>query len=234
LERVLRIITLDIKRKKLIKGLMILLFIITGILFSNYFLLHSIGMCEINEVPSMLLHIIPFVTLVISSFSLTQEFSNKTDKMIFTGIFNRNEIVISKLMGFIITSIVFFVFYGVTCIVCNTFNVNILINDLWVFLLYAFTIGSFILLVSAITSNFIITGIVGYVLYFDLTLVLLNQALASKKNQVLKQVIRKLPFYIANTGFYGGNYTTEQSIIMISFGVLFLGTACVIINRKNM
>lgn len=228
MERVLKVITLDIKKKGFLKNLMISLFSLTCILFL------SCIKSGISRMPSMLLGIIPYIILVVYSFSLTQEFTNKTDKIIFTGIFSRNEIVISKLVSFIITSIICFVFYEIIAIICNTFNSNILLNNLWTFFLYSFTLGSFILLVSVITSNFIITGIVGYVLYFDLILELFNQALSSNRSIILKSVIRSLPFYIANTGLLAGNYTVNQSIIMIIYGMLFLGAACVIINRKNM
>lgn len=213
---------------------MILLFATSCVLLLNYIVVKSIGMGSTAEVPSMLLSLIPFIILIITSFSLTQEFSNKTDKIIFTGIFSRNEIMISKLASFIFTSIVLVIFYEVICIICSTFNPRLLLNNLYVFILYTFTLGSFILLVSTITSNFIITGIIGYVLYFDLILVLLNQALVSNRSEMLKQVIENLPFYIANTGFYMVNYTAHQAIIMAGFGVLSLGLACGIINGKNM
>ncbi len=227
MEKILKVITLDVKKKGFLKNLLISLLVVICILFLS---------CAKGKttIPSMLLSLIPYIILVIYSFSLTQEFANKTDKIIFTGIFSRNEIMISKLISFIVTSIICFIFYEIISIVCHTFNSKILFNDLYVFLIYAFTLGSFILLVSVITSDFILTGIIGYVLYFDLILVLLNQALASSRNEMLKNVIQNSPFYIANTGFYAVNYTGHQSIIMISCGVLFSGVACVIINRKNM
>lgn len=228
MERILKVITLDIKKKGFFKNLMIFLFVVICISVLN-----SIK-SKITDIPITFLALIPYVILVIYSFSLTQEFTNKTDKMIFTGIFSRNEIMTSKLISFIFTSIICFVVYGIVSIACGTFNSKILFDNFYVFLIYAFTLGSFILLVSVITSNFIVTGIVGYVLYFDLILVLLNQALSSSRNEALKCVIRNLPFYIANTGFRIGNYTMHQFIIMISSGVLFFIAACVIINRKNM
>lgn len=230
MEQVLKVMTLDIKRKGTLKNLILSLIFMICTLFLSCVLVKE----KIAIVPQMLLKVIPYFILVISSFSLTQEFTNKTDKIIFTGIFSRTEIMISKLISFVVTSIICFIFYEITSIMCNTFNFKILFNDLYVFLIYAFTLGAFVLLVSTITPNFIITGIVCYVLYFDLILVLFNQALVSNRNETLKIVIKKLPFYIANTGFYVGNYTSTESIIMISCGILFLVSACVIINRKNM
>lgn len=228
MERILKVITLEIKKKRFLKNLIISLFALTCILFL------ACVKGGMTRIPSMLLQLVPYIILVIYSVSLTQEFENKTDKIIFTGIFSRNEIMVSKIISCIVTSIICFIFYEILSIICNTFNGAIFFNELNVFLIYAFTLGSFILLVSVITPNAILTGIIGYVMYFDLILVLLNQALESSRNEMLKHVILNLPFYIANTGFYIGNYTLHQSIIMISCGILFLGSACVIINRKNM
>ena len=228
MERILKVITIDIKKKRFLKNLMISLFALTCILFLCF------GKGRMVTIPSILLQLISFILLVIYSVSLTQEFENKTDKIIFTGIFSRNEIMVSKLISFIVTSIICFIFYEILSIICNTFNSNIFFNELNVFFLYAFTLGSFILLVSVITPNAILTGIIGYVMYFDLILALLNQALESSRSEMLKCVILNLPFYIVNTGFQIGNYTVHQSIIMVGWGILFLASACVIINRKDM
>lgn len=228
MEKILKLSTLNIWKKGFFRNLLISLFAL--ICFS--FLVSTGG--TVKAVPSMLLQIIPYVFLVIFSFSLTQEFANKTDKMIFTGIFTRNEIMLSKLISFMYYSLTCFIFYEAISAICDTFDTKIIFKSLGAFFIYTFALGSFILLVSVMTSNFIITGIVSYVLYFDLILVLLNQALCSSKNQVLKQIIAALPFYIANTGFYSQNYTLHQSVIMLGSGFLFFTLACVIINRKNM
>lgn len=227
LERVLKLITLDIRKKGFFKNLIISLFVVACILF----LICAKG--EVLAMPKMMLHIISYILLVVFSFSLTQEFSNKTDKMIFTGIFSRIEIMFSKLSSFIIAAIVCSIFYEILSIACNTFNSKMLLNNLCAFIVFAFTLGTFELLISVFNSNSLLTGIIGYVMYFDLMLALLNQALGSGRSEAVKHVIKSVPFYIANTGFYNGGYTVNQSIIMICCGVLFLILACVVINRKD-
>lgn len=230
MERILKLITLDIKKKVFLKNLIIPILFITCILL---LVCTKVQVSQISPIPQMMLHLIPYVLLVIFSFSLTQEFSNKTDNMIFTGIFSRIEIMLSKLSSFIIAAVVCFIFYEILSIACNTFNSKMLLNNLYAFIVYAFTVGTFQLLISVFTSNFLLAGIIGYVLYFDLMLALLNQGLISGRSESVKQVIRSLPFYIANTGFYNGGYTVNQSIIMICCGVLFLIAACAVINRKD-
>lgn len=227
MERTLKLATLDIKRKGFLRNLIIYLISITCILFL------ALQKDKMTEIPSILLHLIPYIMLVNYSVSLTQEFTNKTDKIIFTGVFSRNEIMISKLISFIATAIICFIFYEVVSIVCNTFDLKVLFDNLAAFVIHTFTLSSFILLISAITSNFIVTGIVAYIFYFDLILILLNQILASSRNEMLIHGILNLPFYIVNTGFYRGSYTLQQSIVMIIYGILFLGAACIIINKRN-
>lgn len=228
MERTLNVMTLDIKKKGFLSNLIIYLFV--AVCISVLLCIHG----KMTNVPEIFLSLTPYIILVISSFSLTQEFTNKTDKMIFTGIFTRNEIMASKLISFIFMSIICFMFYEAASLACNTFDSKMLFHEFCLFVIYAFTLGSFILLISVITSSFLVTGIIGYVLYFDLILVLLNQALSSGRSKALKCVIRNLPFYIANTGFFAGKYTLHQSVIMLTSGTIFFTIACAIINIKNM
>lgn len=229
MERVLSIIGLEISKKGFLKNLIFSLIIIVAILFLGIIIKKE----KISMVPVMFLKVIPCVILANCSVSLTEEFTNKTDKIIFTGIFTRSEIMISKLIKFISINIISFIFYEITLILSNSFNKDVFLNNFYAFIIYAFTLGSFILLVSSITSSAIIVGIISYILYFDLTLIMLSQALISIKTQVIRNIIKNSPFYIANTGFYLGNYTAMQSIIMIIYGLIFLLMCCAIINKKD-
>lgn len=235
MDRLLKVATLEIKRKKFIRELVISLVILAVLsLLSYYVVIFFTSESHLSIISQIFLQTIPYIILVLSSVSLTQEFSNKTDKMIFTGIFSREEIIISKLVSIIFISAIGLVFYELTEVLGRTFEIEALFTHLCTFLIYSFTIGSFILMISTITSNFIITGVIGYVLYFDLILVLFSQALESKRSEVLTKVIEQLPFYTANTGFFAGYYTLYQSIIMIGSGLLFFVSTCVIINKKSL
>ena len=235
MERVLMVMTLDMKKKRFFKDALIYMFTIEVILF-----LISMKFNSLNITP-IVLQFIPYISLVTFCFSMTQEFRNKTDKIVFTGIYSRTEIIISKLIGMCTINLVLFVLYQIMAVLSSlyshnnyVFDLNIFLNSLFVFILFAFTFGSFVLLVSSITQDSIITGIVSYVLYFDLILALFGQALISSKNEMIKAVIRNLPFYILNTGFFTINYDIKQSIVLICSGIIFLVTACVIINKKNL
>lgn len=234
MDRALKVITLELKRKKFIRDIIFSLTGLTVLSFFSYFLIKTLQESELSMVPMTFLQLVPYIILVICSFSLTQEFTNRTDKVVFTGIFTRNEIVFSKLISFLTTSLICYVWYELlNWIVCGV-KAELLLVNLGTFLIYAFALGSFILLVSVISSNFIVTGIATYVLYFDLILAIFKQALESDRSEAVKQIIVNLPFYIANTGFSIGTYTAKETIIMLMCGSLFLTVACVIINRKNM
>lgn len=234
MDRALKVITLELKRKKFIGEIIFSLTGLTALSLLSYFLIKTFQESELSVVPMTFLQLVPYIFLVICSFSLTQEFTNKTDKVVFTGIFTRNEIVFSKLISFLTTSLICYGFYQLLNGIAGVFKIELFLVNLGTFLLYAFTLGSFILLVSVISSNFIVTGIVTYVLYFDLILAIFKQALESDRSNAVKQIIVNLPFYIANTGFSIGSYTAKEAIIMLTCGSLFLTVACVIINRKNM
>lgn len=232
----MRVLTLDIKMKGFFKGTVISLLILLGfllvgieggILFLNY-------PKEIikNTAPEFL-NILPYIILVTLSISLTREFENRTDKIIFTGIFTRTEIIISKLMSFLATALVCCAFYIAVSIIFSGSSLKIAVNSIMTFIIYTFTLGSFTLLVSVITSNSIITGLIIYALHFDLSLAILGQAMASTKSLLVKRIIENLPFFIANTGFKAGVYSFQQAFIMIFCGGLALIAAFVIINKKN-
>ncbi|MBK1813313.1 ABC transporter permease [Clostridium sp. YIM B02505] len=235
MDRLLKVATLEIKRKRFMRELITALVTLCVLSFLSYYVsVYFSSELHLSTIPETFLQTIPYIILVLSSILLTQEFSNKTDKMIFTGIFRREEIIISKLISIIFISVICLAFYELTEVLGRTFEIGALLTHLCTFLIYSFTIGSFILMISTITSNLIITGVIGYVLYFDLILVLFTQALESKKSEVLSKVIEQLPFYIANTGFFAGHYTFYQGIIMISCGLLFFVITCVIINKKSL
>lgn len=228
MNRIVRVAALEIRKKGFLKYLIISMISLICVL--------SLGHLEDKtlQVPALMPRLISYILFVIYSFSLTQEFQNKTDKIVFTGIFSRNEIIISKLISFIGASSICFAFYEITSIVYKTFNYKLLFDDFLVFIVYSFTLGSFILLVSVITSNFIVTGIVSYILYSDLILALMEQAMASHRGEFLKGIINNLPFYVAGSGFYEMNYTVNNYVVMIASGILFLILACVIIKDKTL
>lgn len=234
MERILKVAALEMKKKGFFKNVIINILAILPFLFLIPMIDKSI------DVSSIFLRMIPYIIAISFCFSLAQEFTNKTDKVIFTGIFSRNEIIISKLISFAAINIIFFIVYEIVVVlfkgtvISDILNFKTLINNLYVFMLYAFTLGSFILLISAVTSNGILTGILTYVLYFDLILTFLSQTLISSKSDVVKWIIKNSPFYTANTGFYLLKYTLNQSIVMIISGCIFLAGACVVINRKSM
>jgi ABC-2 type transport system permease protein len=233
MERVLNYSILEIKKKKFMRDLFISMIGFTAYAFLMYFVTFNLAKTgDSHDIPRNFLMLIPYLILVLSSYSLNQEFSNHTDKVIFTGIFTRNEVLLSKLLSLIFTSLVSFFFYEVLEAIIGSFEGKLIIPHLLTFIIYSFVISSFIFMISAMTSNFIVTGVIGYVLYFDLILALFSNALESTNSEFMRKVIPELPFYIANTGFVKGNYSLHQGLVMIIWGLLFFVISCVIINKK--
>lgn len=236
MQRVIRVLSLDLKMKGFFKGIFISLLVLLGFLtvtIEGEILFLHFPKDLIKNLPAQFVSIIPYIILVFCSISLTKEFENKTDKFIFTGIFSRTEIIISKLMSVIVCGLVCYAVYVLTLILFQQFNLKASVNNLIAFVIYSFVIGSFTLLISAITSNAIITGLIIYALHFDLILALLGQALESTKSMLVKGFIENSTFYIANTGLKIGMYTLHQSLIMIFAGLLALMATFVIINIRD-
>lgn len=236
MERILTVVSLEFKRKKIIKNILISISVLIPILFLCFIIDKSI------DISNIVLGTVPYMILGNGCFCLTQEFTNKTDKIIFTGVFKRYEIMISKLFNSFITSLIYFIFFQIALILYNLFinqdisqliSFTTVINNLYVFFIYTFTLSSFMLLVSVVTSNSIFTGIITYVFYFDLIITLLSNVVESSSNKMVTILIEKLPFYIAVTGFNNLNYNFNQSIVMIVSGCIFFVIACAIINKKN-
>lgn len=240
MERILTVVSLELKRKKFITNILISISMLIPILFLCFIIGKSMDISI--DISNIVLGTVPYMILGNGCFCLTQEFTNKTDRIIFTGVFKRYEIMISKLFNSFITSLIYFIFFQIVLILYNLFmnqdisqliSFTTLINNLYVFFIYTFTLSSFMLLVSVVTSNSIFTGIITYVFYFNLIIALLSNAVESSSNKMVTTLIEKLPFYIAGTGFNNLNYTFNQSIVMIVSGCIFFVIACAIINRKN-
>ncbi|QAA35339.1 ABC transporter permease [Clostridium manihotivorum] len=233
MERVLSYSILEIKKKKFMRDLFTSLIAFTAYAVLVYLVSFNLAKTgDLQDIPRNFLMLIPYLILVLSSYSLNQEFSNHTDKVIFTGVFTRSEVLASKLLSLIFTSLISFLFYEVLEVITGSFEVKLIIPHLLTFIIYSFVISSFILMVSTMTSNFIVTGVIGYVLYFDLILALFSNALESTNSELMRKVIPELPFYIANTGFVRGSYSLHQGLVMLMWGLLFFVISCVIINKK--
>ncbi|GAA0737379.1 hypothetical protein [Clostridium oceanicum] len=243
MERTLKVMTLDAKKSGFFKTIIINVLTLLS-MFCLVYAIDKIYKFGANiDIPCMMITVIPYLLIINFSVSLGEEFTNKTDKIVFTGMFKRDEIIVSKLISFCIMSIVMFLLYDIIFIVFNVFigknlsevlTFGNLFKNIYVFLIYSFTLGAFSLLVSSITEKGMFTGIVTYIMYFDVTLLVMSQALYSSKNQLLKTVISNCPFYIANTGFRIQRYTLNQSLIMIVSGIVFLGLTIFVINKKDM
>lgn len=236
MERNLTVVSLEFKKKNFIKNILISVTVLIPILFLCFIIDKSI------DISNIVLGTVPYMILANGCFCLTQEFTNKTDKIIFTGVFKRYEIMISKLFSSFITSLIYLIFFQIVLILYNLFinqdishliSFTTLINNLYIFFIYTFTLSSFMLLVSVVTSNSIFTGIITYVFYFDLIITLFSNAVESSSNKMVTIIIENLPFYIAGTGFNNLNYNFNQSIVMIVSGCIFFVIACAIINKKN-
>ncbi|MDQ0555979.1 ABC-2 type transport system permease protein [Paeniclostridium ghonii] len=199
-----------------------------------------ITVCFINNgniAETLSLNIIPYFVLSNGCFVTASEFTNNTDKIIFTGIYNRKDILISKLSYLIISSIISLIL-AISSLYITSFFIDIsrlnstfIMSALKVTLLYTFTVGSFMILVSIISRSSIFTGIITYILFFDLTFTILGSIVGGTKDKLILNLIQFNPLYLSELGFTVFHYNLNQSISMFISGIFFFALACFILDR---
>jgi ABC-2 type transport system permease protein len=248
LTKALKVTLLELRRPKFLKQLSYILWICGVVCFLG--ILNSFGANIIlggktlKDSPGIFYSYITYGILIASCFSLGQEFEHKTDRIIFTGIFTRTQVIISKLIRILVICLAFFMVYevfsqGIRMYYDGTYisltnELGNVAHDLLIFLLYGFMIGSFILFVSAVSFSGRVSGIVTYVCFFDLAQTLFSNALGSHGRELMKSIIRNLPLYIANTGFNIHQYTLRESMVLIISGAILLIATCIIMEKRSL
>lgn len=235
--RTFKIAKFELKKPKNIRNL---IFTITIFLNISYILSIDI---EISNIPQKFKTFIPCIFLFNTFSILGCEFENNTDKIIFSGVFKRYEILLSKMFSMIIKGIIIWLSYVLLNVIINVFivqDINFtltgidLLKSLLVIIIYSFTIGSIIFLISILTSNSKLSGLVVYILFFDLMSVLINNAIQSNSLNVnVKYLMKNSPFYIANAGVTGNGYSLVQSIILLVTGIFCLYITIILLNKKH-
>jgi ABC-2 type transport system permease protein len=237
LYRTFKIAQLELKKPKTIRNLM---FTMAIFLILSYILNIDTG---IGEVPQTFKCYIPHIFLFNTFFILGCEFENNTDKVLFTGIFKRHEILLSKMFSMIVKGIIVWLSYVLLNVIINVFVVqnpnftliNIdLLKSLISIIIYSFSIGSIIFLISIITSNSKLSGIFVYILFYDLMFVVISNAVESKSlSENIKYILINSPFYIANPGVVGNGYNLLQSMILLVTGIICLYITNILLNKKH-
>lgn len=237
MNRIFKIAIFDLKKTKTIKNLMLT---ITIFLIMSYILSINIG---VTYIPLKFKMFFPYIFLFNTFFILGCEFENNTDKILFTGIFKRHEILLSKISCMIIKGIIIWLSYVILDILINilivqninfTLSIVTLLKSLLSVIIYSFTIGSIILLISLLTNSSKLSGIIVYILFSDLMLAFFNNAITSDRlNPYIKDFIKNLPFYIANTGITRNGYSLVQLISLLLTGISCLYITIILLNKKN-
>lgn len=235
--RMIDIVTLELKKKKFISST-----VLSAVAIMIYSVLSTWGMIVyldfsneyLENSLSMFLATTAFIILIICSTSLGKEFDKNTDRIIFTGIFKRSEILISKVMAMIISSTFYYIVYEITTLFFRSFSIKRAIGEFIVFVVFSYTITCTAFFITLITKKTIITGLLVFMMYYDVTNLILKQAVMSFNSELFKGIIEKLPIYFANSGFKAAHYTFEQGIILLVFASALLIASIKLLNRKNL
>ena len=234
MNRVFNILKLELNKPKNIRNLFItiVVFLIVSC-FTNY----------ISNIPSNFLGYMPYVIIISSFYILGVEFESKTDKIVFSSKYTRTEILISKLVSVLIKSIIVAIIFLVVNYAINIYlkvpisnilTIKQIVNIFASTILYAFTMTCIIFLVTLVTKNGKATGVIMYILFFDLMNSLLANALGSSSiSKTTAYLIENTPFYAANMGVKNGYYSLTQVVFMLAFGIVAFLASNIFLNRKS-
>ncbi len=227
MSRTIKIFKLELNKPKNMRNLFIIMFA---------FLIFSCITENIKEVPSNFLGSIPYIILLSSFYVLGIEFQAKTDKIIFSCSYTKNEIMFSKLICIVVKSFIIGIFYIIINYAINLylgtnlnsiFSINQILNFFINLTIYSVMITSCIFLITLLTGNGKITGVIIYILFFDLIHTLLSQALNSSSiSKSTAFLIENSPFYTANLGLVTNNY----SFVQITF-ILISSASCILLSH---
>lgn len=234
MNRAIKILKLELSKPKSIRGLFGIMFI---------FLIFSCITDKVAEIPINFLNLLPYIILLSSFYVLGVEFQDKTDKIIFSCSYKRYEILISKLIYAVIKSLIAGLIYLIINFVINlylgTSIVKIFsIKQISIFcltiILYSIVITSCIFLITLLTGNGKITGVIVYILFFDITNALLGEALKSSSiSKSIAFLIENSPFYVANSGLVSSYYSFTQVIFMLLLGAISLSSSFILLNKRS-
>ncbi|WP_251861144.1 hypothetical protein [Clostridium sp. Marseille-Q2269] len=185
------------------------------------------------------------IILYVSVSMLRSDIKLNTVKTVFTGIFTRIEIMISKAISLIIWGIIFFLIIEinnvlVSCILHKGIGISgfLSFNHLQLFVTYiviTFTMGSLMLLIISLIFNDK-KSILFYMVFFSMVnfYTAAIPILVKRKPEMAEKffIYMKTPFYNV-VDLAQGNLNINTVLINILWGVIFFGFSMFIINRRE-
>lgn len=235
--KILNILLLETKKKDFHKTIFYKNLLAGIFIFYSLFILAN--SIKINlDVPTVFLRLIPILIVVNNCFILVQEFTQRTDKFMFTGIYTRSEVILSKLAYIILQSFILYLMYVI--VVSINFPSALPLADTirmieitLIFLLNGATLGVFILFLSVLFKNGVIVGVITYLLFFDLLHQLLSQAALTTDHGIIKFLLQHTPFIITNTGLYILHYSLSNYISLVIWNIILLFITLKVIKNKE-
>lgn len=217
--------------------------IATSICFLGMWLVYRPQAFDIPSYQAELFKLLYMVLIYYCSKSLSGDFESGTYKTLFTSIYSRNQVLISKLLVNLQMAFLFWIFVQllnpIIGFVINQhysigkfFSVDTL-NSLLIFLCIGFVIGSYTLLLTTITFSLLNTFITAlptiWFFYF------VTPILFSIKEHLtgLWSIIEYIPFYVIGLGVLKGSLSIDQFMQLFLWGIVFFITSLIVINRRD-
>lgn len=192
---------------------------------------------ELEKTQGVMMSLLPMLMMVYFSNILTNDFENNTYKTIFTGGLTRMQVLISKYITLLGSSILFCFIYQIflfiaQIIASGSFNLNIK-NSITIFILYAISIGSFAMLIMSITLSFKFTFMITFVFFNDFVSNFINIVARELKVGIIQSIVEKIPFKLATNGFQMQFYASNEIYAILISSMIFFGIASLIIVKRD-
>lgn len=196
------------------------------------------GTFGLSNVYAVFANVAEYIIIVYGAKALGDDFHFRTVTMVFSNPTSRVKVLLSKLLSVMYLGFILALLSGITSLIAKPIlGVEIsalsILKDLcelcFVYVLYAFCVGSFTILAAILSKSVLVSVISGAIAFETLKGIL--RLWAEWKD--LLEVVRFIPFYAARDVLMFREYGIPEVIVLLVGGGIFLALAVATLNKKD-
>lgn len=199
-----------------------------------------------NYLSAIIISIVSSISVIlifISAEIASKDYKYNTYKYVYTGSFSRTKIILLKLATMITIAILCAAVGGIMLIIAINIDyksmnfkeiIKVILNLQMVFIVYTLVITSTSLLILVISKNYIITVVTTYIIFFDLFTPLILNGIDKIENNILRVVLKNIPYLYATMGAKELYYSWEKVCIMLFYSIIVIGVTIFIFEKRDL
>lgn len=195
---------------------------------------------QLRHVYAFFASVSELVIIVFAAKLIGDEFSYRTSTFLFTNFFSRKQILLAKLVSLIALALLFGVASNLVALGVGLFIGGEGVIESWasgfgrvtlIYVLHAFCVGSFALLVSVLSMNTVAPIIATIIAFWASSSVI---GMVAMKYEALAEFVRYIGFYTASTALNTQTYgMPEVTGLLLTGGILIAG-AVILLEKKDL